>query len=76
MITIPAKLEQPFLKIAECEHKSVAELIEIALIEFLEDYHDARLAELAIERIQRGEDELLSIEQAEKLVYEMDCKNQ
>lgn len=72
MITVPKHLEEPFLHVAEIEHKPVNKLIEMALTEFLEDYHDARLAEAAIERIRRGESELISLEDAERMLNDMD----
>jgi metal-responsive CopG/Arc/MetJ family transcriptional regulator len=50
MISIPAELEQSFLQLAEKEHKPVTELIQMALTEFLEDYHDAHSAEVADKR--------------------------
>jgi predicted DNA-binding protein len=75
MITLPEYLEQPFLHIAEMEHKPVNKLIEQALTEFLEDYYDVQLAEAAIKRLQNGESELISLEDAERMLHEMDCKD-
>jgi predicted DNA-binding protein len=75
MITLPEHLEQPFLHLAELEHKSVNSLIEQALTEFLEDYYDVQLAKAAINRLQRGESELLSLEDAERMLHEMDCQD-
>lgn len=72
MIEVPTHLEESFLHVAELEHKPVSKLIETALTEFLEDYHDARIAEAAIERIRRGESELISLEDAERMLNEMD----
>ncbi len=72
MIAVPTHLEESFLHVAELEHKPVSTLIEMALTEFLEDYHDARIAEAAIERIRRGESELISLEDAERMLNEMD----
>lgn len=68
MIAVSAHLEESFLHVAELKHKPVSTLIEMALTEFLEDYHDARIAEAAIERMRSGEDELLSIEEAERFI--------
>lgn len=75
MMTLPEHLEQPFLHIAELEHKPVNTLIEQALTEFLEDYYDVQLAKAAIERLESGESELLSLEDAERMLHEMDCAN-
>lgn len=67
MIVFPEHLEHSFLQLAEIEHKPVSTLIEQALTEFLEDHHDARLAELAIKEVQNGESELLSLDEAKQL---------
>ena len=72
MIAVSEELEQSFLQLAEIEHKPVNKLIEMALTAFLEDYHDARIAEAAIERLERGESELISLENAERMLNEMD----
>ena len=75
MMTLPEYLEKPFLHIAELEHKPVNKLIEQALTEFLEDYYDVQLAKAAIERLESGESELLSLEDAERMLHEMDCES-
>lgn len=72
MIAVSEELEQSFLQLAEIEHKPVNKLVEMALTGFLEDYHDARIVEAAIERLERGESELISIEDAERMLSEMD----
>ncbi|MFZ2450282.1 MAG: hypothetical protein WAW36_07175 [Methylovulum miyakonense] len=72
MIAVSEELEQSFLQLAEIEHKPVNKLVEMALTAFLEDYHDARIAEAAIERLERGESELISLEDAERMLNEMD----
>lgn len=75
MMTLLEHLEKPFVHIAELEHKPVSKLIEQALTEFLEDYYDVQLAEAAIKRLQRGESELISLEDAERMLHEMDCED-
>ncbi len=75
MITLPEHLEQPFLHIAEMEHKPVNTLIEQALTDFLEDYYDVQLATAAIKRLESGESELISLEDAERMLHEMDCED-
>ncbi|WP_019865729.1 hypothetical protein [Methylovulum miyakonense] len=72
MIAVSEELEQSFLQLAEIEHKPVNKLVEMALTAFLEDYHDARIAEAAIERLERGESKLISLEDAERMLNEMD----
>ena len=75
MITLPEHLEKPFLHIAEMEHKPVNTLIEQALTDFLEDYYDVQLATAAIKHLESGESELISLEDAERMLYEMDCED-
>ena len=57
------------------EHKPVNKLIEQALTDFLEDYYDVQLATAAIKRLESGESELISLEDAERMLYEMDCED-
>ena len=71
MIAVPKYLEQPFQEIAEMEHKPVDEFLEQTLVEFIEDYHDARLAEQAIKEVRNGEDNVLSLTAARKLYDEL-----
>ena len=75
MITLPEHLEKPFLHIAEMEHKPVNTLIEQALTDFLEDYYDVQLATAAIKRLESGESKLISLEDAERMLHEMDCED-
>jgi predicted DNA-binding protein len=71
MITLPEYLEQPFLHIAELEHKPVNKLIEQALTEFLEDYYDVQLAEQALKEINEGKSKVLSLTEARQLYDEL-----
>jgi predicted DNA-binding protein len=71
MIAVPAYLEESFLHVAEVEHQPVSKLIEKALIEFLEDYQDARIAEKEIREIRNGESKVLSLTDAKKLYDEL-----
>jgi predicted DNA-binding protein len=71
MIAVPAYLEESFLHVAEVEHQPVSKLIETALIEFLEDYQDARIAEKEIREIRNGESKVLSLTDAKKLYDEL-----
>lgn len=58
-------------ELAELEHTSPAQLIKNVLLEYLEDVHDARLAEQAIKELERGEDTLLDWEDVKKGLYEV-----
>lgn len=75
MITVPDYLEQPFKDIAEQQQQSVDALLAQLIEEYLEDYRDIQLAEQALERIERGESELLSLDEAEQLLNELASQN-
>ncbi len=72
MIAIPHDLEQPFLEMANSEHKSPTALLAQLITEALEDYHDARLAEQAIKRIESGEDTLTDWEDVKARLYDVE----
>jgi|APLak6261664640_1056046.scaffolds.fasta_scaffold63687_2 predicted DNA-binding protein len=72
MISLPEYLEKPFLHIAEREHKSADTLLAQLVADYLEDYHDARLAEQAIKRIEDGQDTLLDWQTVKAELYDVD----
>jgi len=72
MITLPEHLEQSFLHIAECEHKSADKLLAQLVEDYLEDYHDIQLAKQAIKRIEDGEDALLDWKEVKAELYDVD----
>ncbi len=69
MISLPEHLEQPFKAIAEQQHETADQLLTQLVEEFLEDYHDTKLAEQAIKRIEDGEDTLLRWEDVKAGLY-------
>lgn len=71
MITLPEYLEQPFKKIAEQKHETADQLLTQLVEEFLEDYHDTKLAEQTIKRIEDGQDTLLSWEDVKAGLYDV-----
>lgn len=75
MLAVPQYLEQPFQKIAEMEHQPVDKFLEQTLVEFIEDYHDARIAEQAIKEVRNGEDNVLFLTAARKLYDELADSN-
>ncbi|GEM_PF-1165814 len=60
-----------FQKIAEHKHLSVETLISQALEEYLEDYLDVLAAEEVLAKINSGEEQILSLEEAEKMLNEL-----
>ena len=71
-VTLSVQLEQHFLHIAEESKQPANQVIQQALADFAEDYLDARIGEAAIERLQRGESEIISLEEVERMLDEMD----
>ncbi len=71
-VTLPVQLEQHFLHIAEESKQPANQVIQQALTDFAEDYLDARIGEAAIERLERGESEIISLEEVERMLNEMD----
>lgn len=59
-------------KMSEKTHIPKEKLVQNALIEMLEDYHDAKTAEDAMERIESGEEKLLSWEKVKAGLHELD----
>ena len=55
-------------KMSAKTHVSKEKLVQNALIEMLEDYHDAKTAEEAIAQIESGEEKLLSWEEVKEAI--------
>jgi predicted DNA-binding protein len=72
MIAIPLDLEQPFLEMAELEHKSPSVLLAQLIAEALEDYYDARRAEQVIRDIESGKSKVISWEEAKVILDALD----
>ena len=72
MIAIPHDLEQPFLEMANREHKSPTALLAQLITEALEDYHDARLAEQVIKDIESGKSKVISWKEAKAVLDDLD----
>ncbi len=74
MITINLndELSQAVEQMAEQQHKSSVELVTEAVMEMLEDYHDARLAEQAIDEINSGKLQVLSWDDIKAELYDLD----
>lgn len=70
-VTLPVQLEQHFLHIAKTSKQSADAVIQQALTDFAEDYLDARLAEAAIEELERGEDTTVPLKEALRFLNEM-----
>lgn len=71
MISLPEHLELPFKAIAEQQHETADQLLAQLVEDFLEDYHDTKLAEQAIKRIEDGQDTLLRWEDVKAGLYDV-----
>lgn len=67
MIIFPEYLEQPFKQLAEQQHETADTLLAQLVEDYLEDYHDIKLAEQAIKEIESGEAKVLSLAEARNL---------
>ncbi len=72
MIAIPQELEQPFIEWAKHEQKTPSAFLAELLAELLEDYHDAQLADMAMDRLIAGESSTVSLEEWSKQLNEME----
>lgn len=56
--------------LAEQEHISPAQLAKRLLLEYMEDWQDARAAEKALDAIEKGEDDLIDWEDVKAGLYD------
>ncbi len=71
LLEIDNRLEKSIIELANAEHKTVEQLVNDALIELLEDYHDVQAAEAALKRIEQGEDRVVDWADAKAILHEM-----
>ena len=71
-INLTDEISQAIEQMAAQQHKSSIELVNNAIMEMLEDYHDARLAEQAIDDLLAGNDTSISLDELEQSIYELD----
>lgn len=74
MITINLndELSKAVEQMAAQQHKNSVELVTDAVMEMLEDYHDARLAEQAIDEINSARSQVLSWNDVKAGLYDLD----
>lgn len=70
--TLPAPLEFEINQLAEEEHKPVSTWIAETLARAIEDYRDLQAANAAIDEIERGESEFLSLDDAMRVIHDLD----
>jgi RHH-type rel operon transcriptional repressor/antitoxin RelB len=71
-INLTDEISQAVEQMAAQQRKSSVELINDAITEMLEDYHDARLAEQAIDDLRAGKDKTISLDELEQSLNELD----
>jgi len=71
-IQLDDELGQAVQQLAKNQHRPAEQLISEAIIEMLEDYHDVKLAEEAIKRIESGEERTYTLKEVEQYLNEMD----
>jgi len=71
-LELTPQLEQEFKATAEKSGKSAAQILKELALEYLEDAQDIKEAEQVLKNIENGTDELLSLEEANKLLNELD----
>lgn len=71
-IPLQANLLTAIEEMAEKTRIPKEKLIQNALIEMLEDYHDAIAAEDALERIESGEDKLFTWDEVKAGLHELE----
>ena len=74
MITVNLndELSKAVEEMARHQHKTAEQLVNDAVLEMLEDYHDIKAAESAIARIESGEEKVLSWEEVKTGLYDLE----
>lgn len=70
--TLDTNLEQQINFIAASEHKPVSMWIAEKLARIIEDYQDLQAVNAALDEVERGESEFLSLDDAMRVIYDLD----
>lgn len=70
--TIANDLEQKLGVVAKSQGKTIDQILNALIAEYLQDVEDARLAEAALKRIEAGECALVDWEQAKQELHGLD----
>lgn len=65
LLEIDHRLEKSIIELANAEHKTVEQLVNDALTELLEDYHDVQAADDVLKRIENGTERVYSLAEVE-----------
>lgn len=70
--TIGNELDQKLTHAAQTLGKSVDQVLNDLICEYLEDLEDTYLAEAALKRVEAGESELVDWQDAKKLLHDVE----
>ena len=73
MMTVPEEIAQRIMHLAQQEHLTPEVIMERALESFTYDLEDIRAAN---QHDEQGDDEILTVEDATRMLYEMACNDQ
>ena len=73
MMTVPEEIAQRIMHLAQQEHLTPEVIMERALESFTYDLEDIRAA---YQHDEQGDDEILTVEDATRMLYEMACNDQ
>lgn len=65
-------IEQEIDDIAKTTGKNTGQVVTDIILAYLEDHHDAMLAEKAIEELMKGEDNTLTLDELEQSINALD----
>lgn len=71
-LSIPHEIEHKLNLAAQHQGKTIDQIVNDLIMEYLEDIEDARLAESALKRIEAGESELIDWETAKRELHGLD----
>ena len=71
-INLNNDLSRAIENMAQLQHESVDKIVNDALIDKLEDYHDIKAAEQVLRKIESGDEPIIPWEQVKASLYGMD----
>lgn len=71
-VTISNGLDEKLASAAKTQGKTVDQILNTLIAEYLEDLEDVRQAETALRRVESGESQLVDWQEAKKYLYNME----
>ena len=72
-ISLDDAIEHELNQLAKQTGKPVSQFVIDLIIEYLEDIHDAALADAAMDRLMRGESSTVPYSEVKRMLNEMEC---